>query len=171
MSNRFCLSSSVDNLNHGDCVIVTIPSDALCFAEPGSLETLGWGCLLPRWSWKTSCWTKIPKCPDSPSVWIIARIGYFTFFFSLGFSLFAAFWRTVGGFCVYAFIGHVDGLAPPHFARISLREQVSGFMVRLDHPPRCRDQLVKDTALLVHLCCCQNKHGQAHYSQLIRIKY
>lgn len=85
MSNRFCLSSSVDNLNHGDCVIVTSPSDAVCFAEPGSLETLGWGYLLPRWSWKMSCWTTIPKCPDSPSVWIIACIGYFTFFSLWGF--------------------------------------------------------------------------------------
>lgn len=75
----------MDNLNHRDCVIVNSPSDALYFTEWWSLEILGWRYLLPRWLWKTSCWTMILKFPDSPSVWVIACISYFTFVSLWGF--------------------------------------------------------------------------------------
>lgn len=66
-------------------MIVNSPSDALYFTEWWSLEIISWGYLLPRWLWKMSCWTKTPKCPDSPSVWIIAHISYFIFVSLWGF--------------------------------------------------------------------------------------
>lgn len=161
----------MENFNHSDCVIVNSPSDALYFTELWSLELLSCGYLLPKWLWKTSCWTKTPNCPDSPSVWIIARISYFSFVFP--FWVFGAhcYLRYRWMFCIYALISHVEDLASPHFARILLHEQVSGFILAAVLSTLFRDQLVKCTHPLVHLCCCQNKHRQAHYSQLIRIKY